>query len=455
MTSSSTPSDSDITNCLTSCCRNGYSSIGGCEIRYGGNDLKGCFGVAPGPENMNEDPLGLGIPELGNIEVGDFMRAPESNHVDAEKDLLENNHENYQFFNWYDTWLLNEIISILDDTLTGPDENGNVGLNDILTGALNDDGKIVIDINATLISNLTNVATGEAASLDLISVELGGLNTFSRFDPIRPISNHTIGTSFSIENMSMSMNFMITMSDQEYHDDMKGSVKVDFGLGNVALDLAILAAFIEPEFLAIKLGSLLDASIDPNELNQFGDAFLNATKCLLYPMYKLEISSLNLTLGELVGPTTSGVGFETDLKWTGTSTDTAAVTRCSSYVTDTQCEVDLGCLWNYKYDFCDGSLLTYQWSSGTVIWNDDASRWSDVGYFDANHFEVQVRPSRLESIETEVRKVNLPRAAQIFALSPTSEEELEDWADCEQTETYRQEFMIAQASLDNVLVQYV
>ena len=97
---------------------------------------------------------------------------------------------------------------------------------------------------------------------------------------------------------------------------------------------------------------------------------------------------LNLSLGELVGPTTSGVGFETELQWSGTSTDTSAVNRCVNYVDVSQCEADLGCLWDYKTK-CDGSILTYRWSSGTVIWNDDASRWADLGYFDTSHFDVQ------------------------------------------------------------------
>ena len=167
------PSNDEIRECLNLCCRNGYDYFG-CEIRYGGNvGLQGCFGVAPGPENMNEDPLELGLPELRDILIGDFLTAPESDHTDAEKELLENNHENYVFFNWYETWLLQELLGILDDSLTGPDENGKVGLNDIIKGVLNDDNKIVINVNTTLISNLTNIATGEAADLALVSLELG------------------------------------------------------------------------------------------------------------------------------------------------------------------------------------------------------------------------------------------------------------------------------------------
>jgi len=49
-------------------------------------------------------------------------------------------------------------------------------------------------------------------------------------------------------------------------------VKVDFGLSDMSFDLAILAAFIEDEFLNIKLGSLLEADVDPNDpLNGFTD----------------------------------------------------------------------------------------------------------------------------------------------------------------------------------------
>ena len=75
----------------------------------------------------------------------------------------------------------------------------------------------------------------------------------------------------------MTMNFMITMSDREYHDDISGSVSVDFGLNDVSFDLAVLIALIEDEFLGIKLGSLLDASIDPENRGQFTDAAWNAT----------------------------------------------------------------------------------------------------------------------------------------------------------------------------------
>jgi len=70
----------------------------------------------------------------------------------------------------------------------------------------------------------------------------------------------------------MTMNFLITMKDDEHHGDLSGSVKVDFGLSDMSFDLAILAAFIEDEFLNIKLGSLLEADVDPNDpLNGFTD----------------------------------------------------------------------------------------------------------------------------------------------------------------------------------------
>jgi hypothetical protein len=233
--------------------------------------------------------------------VGDFLRPPEADHLDAEKDMLENNFENYVFFNWNETWLLQQVIGILDDSLTGPDANGKVGLNDVIKNALNSDNKIKIDVNTTLISNLTNVVTGEAAHLDLISLELGGLDTFTKFDPIRPISNHTLATAISIENLTMTMNFMITMSDREYHDDISGSVSVDFGLNDVSFDLAVLIALIEDEFLGIKLGSLLDASIDPEYRSQFTDAAWNATKyvvraSVLLTSTRTSLSALGVVL---------------------------------------------------------------------------------------------------------------------------------------------------------------
>jgi hypothetical protein len=136
-------------------------------------------------------------------------------------------------------------------------------------------------------------------------------------------------------------------------------------------------------------------TITQNNTTHTHTAAWNATKCLMRPMYHLEISSFNLSLGELVGPTTSGVGFETNLQWAGTSSDISAVSRCSNYIETTQCEADLGCIWDYENDLCDGSLLSYRWSSGTIVWNNDAARWADLGYFDAKHFDVQVRPSRM------------------------------------------------------------
>ena len=63
--------------------------------------------------------------------VGDFLRPPEADHLDAEKDMLADNFNNYVFFNWNETWLLQQVIGILD-SLTGPDANGKVGLNDVI-----------------------------------------------------------------------------------------------------------------------------------------------------------------------------------------------------------------------------------------------------------------------------------------------------------------------------------
>ena len=136
--------------------------------------------------------------------------------------------------------------------------------------------------------------------------------------------------------------------------------------------------------------------------------------------------------------------------------------RCVNYVDMSQCEADLGCLWDYEKQKCDGSILTYRWSSGTVVWNDDGTRWADLGYFDTSHFDVQVRPSKSERSETHYRTISLPRSAQVFALYPnpssghTPVTSLStNWANCESVATYRDELTIAQANLDNVLVRVV
>ena len=95
-----------------------------------------------------------------------------------------------------------------------------------------------------------------------------------------------------------------------------------------------------------------------------------------------------------------------------------------------------------------------------MVWNDDAARWADLGYFDTSHFDVQVRPSRSDRSETQHRTISLPRAAQVFALYPSSGHTpvaslSSNWANCESVATYRDEFTIAQANLDNVLVRGV
>eukprot|EP00940_MAST-03C_sp_MAST-3C-sp2_P001426 g1426.t1 len=306
-----------------------------------------------------------------------------------------------------------------------------------------EDGTVTIGINATIIKNLTNPATGEAVSLRLTSIGFDGLTSFTKFDPIRPISNYTIGTYVGISSLGMDLNFTLTLTDPTYDENVEETVIVRTGLNETMLEIAIMAALVESEFNAIHLGSLLMSNVDPMDTNSLIDAFWNATRCLMQPLFAVELASLNLTIDNLIEPTLEGIGFETKLISRGTA-----------------------------HDDDRENILSYHWKSGDDVWSDDnTTQWADLGYFEDSAFDVVVRGTKCShgqlacedavtnGSDTLFREIEIPRDAQVFALYSASDDAtigslLTGWTRCDDAQQYMDAYMIAKAALDAITAQY-
>lgn len=446
------PVSSSRSACIRLCRTRGYADFG-CELRYGTNErTRGCYGVAPPVESPAyvADPVGMGIPELREVLVGDFILDPsETEHATSGEAALVANPdaaeilERNDFYDWTTNWIVQAIVSELDASLTGPNENGEVGLNSVMENVADEDGTVAIGINATIIKNLTNPATGEAVSLRLTSIGFDGLTSFSKFDPIRPISNYTIGTYVGISSLGMDLNFTLTLTDPTYDENVEETVIVRTGLNETMLEIAIMAALVESEFNAIHLGSLLMSNVDPMDTNSLIDAFWNATRCLMQPLFAVELASLNLTIDNLIEPTLEGIGFETKLISRGTA-----------------------------HDDDRENILSYHWKSGDDVWSDDnTTQWADLGYFEDSAFDVVVRGTKCShgqivcedavtnGSDTLFREIEIPRDAQVFALYSASDEAtigslLTGWTRCDDAQQYMDAYMIAKAALDAITAQY-
>ena len=165
------------------------------------------------PENMNEDPMGLREREresTSKLWFSETSRSRSPRRGEGYRWLTISITTCFSTGTRRGCWRrYSELSGFEDDSLTGPERNGNHGLNDVIKNALNGDNKIKIDVNTTLISNLTNVVTGEAAHVfSDHHWNSEDLDTFTKFDPIRP-KNHTRNSHLQVPNLTVTMNFMI------------------------------------------------------------------------------------------------------------------------------------------------------------------------------------------------------------------------------------------------------
>jgi hypothetical protein len=119
-------------------------------------------------------------------------------------------------------WIVGLVRTAVDDLLNvQPNTDGefkysDLGVNKIINGITNDTGTLELaDLNLVLMEGTNEFSTHK---LTMDKIEISGLNTFTYFDVLRPISPYSVNQLLKLDNFSIEFDFTLVIDAAEDTD---------------------------------------------------------------------------------------------------------------------------------------------------------------------------------------------------------------------------------------------
>lgn len=202
--------------------------------------------------------------------------------------------------------VIDQAINAANQIITKKMDDGSLAINDALSSmVLESDGSLNIDLSSSSgVADGGNIALDTifgTVNLDIQSVRIFGLNSFTRFDPIQATGKHTFQTAVSLENLRVEMTAEVVIQapasaaavDSSYANSFAETVRIEVGLDPIQVSIALLVAITENDLGGMMLGSLLD--ID------------NILPCILSAVHELQVASLETNSFNIQKPIVSGL----------------------------------------------------------------------------------------------------------------------------------------------------
>jgi hypothetical protein len=189
------------------------------------------------------------------------------------------------------------------DPVTGQSE---LGINSFLREALLDETTGAWTVNLSSFTNLNPVLFESNDKLTKTSViingvDIVGLDTLKMFDPFLEIGAFTVSNSFTWESLFLDVAMTVDIKPSTRPDSIllnpdpvniveEITVRVEFI--NIHVDLALFMPIDQSRFESISLGSIVSTD--------------NILPCFMSALHSLEVSGLNVTVGDINVPTLDG-----------------------------------------------------------------------------------------------------------------------------------------------------
>jgi hypothetical protein len=174
-------------------------------------------------------------------------------------------------------------INELALTLTG--NTGAVVISDFFS---------VLGINATVTSANTIADT----NLTITGLKLGGLDTFQKFDLLRPIGNFTVYNEIAMQELDVEISVTVVMKP---HNEPGATVQ-----GNTGILTEHVTLYAGLSNITLALGGLV-AVTDAIASMKLGDVVQTPVGCLFSKVYDANITYANVTVADIVHPRLHGL----------------------------------------------------------------------------------------------------------------------------------------------------
>jgi hypothetical protein len=166
------------------------------------------------------------------------------------------------------------------------------------TGAWTIDLSSFTDFNPVLFESNDKLTE---SSVTINGADIVGLDTLQMFDPFLEIGSYTVSNSFTWESLALDIAMTVDIKPSTRPDSIllnpdpvniveDITVRVEFT--NIHVDLALFMPIDQTRFESISLGSILSTE--------------NILPCFMSALNSLEVSGLNVTVGDINVPTLDG-----------------------------------------------------------------------------------------------------------------------------------------------------
>lgn len=235
--------------------------------------------------------------------------ASEANHPLSLEDKLELHIDDAPLYLDFQalkngTGLIKSAWDKLDELFTTSNATEGLSFNNIMRDyVLDDDGLLEIDpsilSNADSFFNAHDMLT--ETSMSIKSIKIGGLDTFTKMDVLRPIGKHTMQNSIHLDFLDVVVEMEALMKASSKDDavivaenspPIKESFTIDFKVTDVEVDFSFFLGLSLEDLGNLQLGSILDmSSIFP---------------CLLNAIDIVSVTELAVNVSDMEAPTLVG-----------------------------------------------------------------------------------------------------------------------------------------------------
>ena len=183
------------------------------------------------------------------------------------------------------------IQNALDSYVRGKDDQGNLKINDLMKKLMTSENGTALDVSLNGLAVFENSTTpfmnGLPTSLYLDTLKLQNLDTFTAFDPLGMISNHTMQIRVSLSEVNVTLGLRVVVNGNQVNN-----MTVSTSLQGLDIEVALLLAAQTSKVDALMLGGLLH----------------NATDCLGQVLVGAEFTAMDINITKLGVPVVVSTG---------------------------------------------------------------------------------------------------------------------------------------------------
>jgi len=183
------------------------------------------------------------------------------------------------------------VQNALDSFVRGKNKDGKLKINDLMKSIMTSDNHTALDVKLNGVAIFENATTplmnGAPTSMYLDTLKLQNLDTFTAFDPLGMISNHTMQIRVSLSEVNVTLGIRVVVNGNQVNN-----MTISTSLQGLDIEVALLLAAQSSKVDELMLGGLLH----------------NFTDCVGRVLVGAEFTAMDINITSLGAPVVISTG---------------------------------------------------------------------------------------------------------------------------------------------------